>query len=164
MAEEIFKHWKKYAEKEEENNYRFIRSLKFKNQKKVDSLAENLHKKAFNKIDCLDCGNCCKTSKPLIEEDDIKEISEFLNISRNQVISDYLEKDSDGDWTINILPCPFLNEADNKCKIYSARPKDCREFPHTNKKGFASRSFMHSANTIECPAVYYIVEQMKGLI
>jgi Fe-S-cluster containining protein len=63
----------------------------------------------------------------------------------------------------NALPCPFLGE-ENKCKIYNARPKDCREFPHTNKPYFASRSFMHSSNTVVCPAVYYIIEKMKSHI
>ena len=164
MTEEILSKWKKNSEKDEERNFLFIRSLKMKDPNKVDSLAKNLHKKAFNKIDCLSCGNCCKVSRPLITEEDVQNLSEHLNISRTKMINDYLEKDEDNDWMFNSLPCPFLNQKDNKCKVYSSRPKDCQEFPHTNKNGFSSRSNMHSANSVTCPATYYIVEQMKELI
>lgn len=161
---EIISKWKKYAKMDEERNFFFIRSLKFKDFERVESLAKNLHKEAFDKIDCLSCGNCCKVSKPLIIEEDIIALAKFLGIPRSKFITDYLEMDEDNDWSFNSLPCPFLNLEDNKCTVYPSRPKDCQEFPHTNKNGFASRSYMHSANTIVCPATYYIVENMKNHI
>ena len=33
------------------------------------------------------------------------------------------------------LPCPFLAE-DGRCTVYEVRPRDCAEYPHTQKKGF----------------------------
>ncbi len=33
-------------------------------------------------------------------------------------------------------PCPFLGD-DNYCSVYEARPKACREYPHTDRKNGA---------------------------
>jgi len=162
--EEIIKNWKKNAEKDHEKNFLYIRSLKFKDYDEVDRIAKEVHDEAFEKIDCLKCGNCCRSLKPILLEEDIERISTYLNISNAEMVDTYLEKDTDGDWRVNTLPCPFFNEENNKCKIYPVRPKDCAEYPHTNKKGFASRSHSHSWNTIDCPAVFYIVEEMKNRI
>lgn len=57
-------------------------------------------------------------------------------------------------------PCPFLGE-DDRCTIYDVRPEDCRHFPHTDKKHFTQRVYQHASNTQVCPAVYYIVEEMR---
>ena len=111
----------------------------------------------------MKCGNCCKTSSPIIYENDIERIANFLDATPEQIQDKYLKVDEDGDWVLNTLPCPFLKE-DNHCQIYEARPTDCQEFPHTHKDDFASRSYQHSTNTITCPAVYYVVENMKDAV
>ena len=161
--DKLMKTWKAKAEKNEEQNFMYIRSLKMKSSGKVDRTAKALHNEAFEKIDCLQCGNCCKTTKPIILDSDISRIAKFLKISKQEVKDKYLEQDEDNDLFFNALPCHFLND-DNICQIYDARPKDCQEFPHTNKKDFASRSYMHSENTVICPAVFYIVEKMKRIV
>lgn len=159
--EEILKDWEKNASKKEDRNFDYIRSLKMKDPDKVDELAKRLHEEAFSKIDCLKCGNCCKNSKPLLTQEDIAKIGENLQMTEKEVKTKYLEEDKG--WIMNSLPCPFLN-TDNSCRIYSFRPKDCQEFPHTNKKGFSSRSYQHSLNTTICPASYYIVERMQKIM
>jgi len=161
--EKIIKSWKANAAKNEEDNFWFIKSLKMEDPDIVDSIAKELHEEAFKKIDCLKCGNCCKISKPLLLKEDITRIADFLKISEVVLKEKYLEKNEWDEWTMNTLPCPFL-ATDNSCKIYAVRPKDCQEFPHTNKDGFASRSYGHSANTVVCPAVFYIVENMQDRI
>ncbi len=72
--------------------------------------------------------------------------------------------EKDDRWITNTKPCPFLNIENNKCSIYEVRPKVCKEFPHTQKSGFATRKYVHSANTEVCPATYYILEEMKFLL
>jgi len=151
------------ATKNEDRNFLYLRSLKLKNPSKVDKIAKKLHEEAFNKIDCLKCGNCCKTSKPVLLDEDISRIAEFLKLPIEEIENKYLELDDDKDWTFNSLPCPFLAN-DNSCKIYTVRPKDCQEFPHTNKKGFSHRSYQHSWNTVVCPATYYIVTEMEKVM
>jgi len=144
--EKIISDWKNNSVKDEEKNYLYIRSLKMKDSSKVDRVAKDLHEEAFKKIDCLKCGNCCKTIKPILKKTDIKNISNHLDIPIKALKTNYLDLDEDGDWTFNALPCPFLGD-NNVCEIYESRPKACRKFPHTSKSGFAFRSYQHSYNT-----------------
>ena len=53
--------WKENAEKRDEKNYLFLRSLKMRSFKKVDRIALKLHQEAFNIVDCTKCANCCRT-------------------------------------------------------------------------------------------------------
>ena len=162
--EDIFESWKLNSKNKENENYQFIRSLKMRDSKKIDRLASKVHNEIFNKIDCLDCGNCCRNSRPVLNQDDIEQIAEFLKISIREVKNKFLKMDEEKDWVTNDTPCPFLNGSDNKCTIYEHRPTDCREFPHTNKKDFSSRSYQTSYNTTLCPATYEIVERLKSII
>ncbi len=72
-----------------------------------------------------------------------------------------LATDVEGDHKFCQQPCPFLG-TDDRCRIYSVRPTDCREYPHTNKKWFTSRTMAHASNALICPAVFWIVEQMRS--
>ena len=161
--EEIIKDWRENAEKKEEETFYFIRSLKMLDSNKVDKNAKRLHEEAFTKIDCLSCGNCCKSIKPLITEKDKEKISAYMKLSIEEIELKYLELDSDNEWTVNNSPCPFLSE-NNECSIYEFRPEACRSFPHTHKDGFARRSYQHTFNTIHCPITYYIVEELKKVM
>ena len=105
-------------------------------------------------IDCTQCANCCKTISPQVNKADIKRISAFLEIAETEFIEKYLKLDENEKHEMNALPCPFLK--DDKCSIYEVRPKDCRDFPHTDKKEFTTRRYLHTANTKACPAVFPI--------
>jgi len=162
--EDIIKDWQRNATKNEDRNFRFLTNLKHKrNQKRIDATAKDLHNEAFEKIDCLQCGNCCKTSSPLIDANDLKRISKVLNMSEEAFTKQYLEIDNWGELKMKALPCPFFG-SDNACTIYEHRPKDCVGFPHTDKPQFTSRRYMHTNNTIDCPAVFYIVEQLRKIL
>jgi hypothetical protein len=41
------------------------------------------------------------------------------------------------------------------------RTEKCRGYPFTDKPDFASSTFTHANNAVVCPAVFYLVEQMK---
>ena len=41
----------------------------------VDRKIHQLHHQAFEKIDCLKCANCCKTTGPLFTQKDISSIA-----------------------------------------------------------------------------------------
>ena len=41
----------------------------------IDAKIHPLHEQAFERIDCLDCANCCKTTGPLFTQADIGRIS-----------------------------------------------------------------------------------------
>ena len=78
----------------------------------------------------------------------------------DEFIDKYLVADEESRHTFRQKPCPLLGE-DNRCTIYSVRPTDCREYPHTNKEGFVFRTMGHANNALNCPVVFWIVEQMR---
>jgi len=58
------------------------------------------------------------------------------------------------------VPRPFLGD-DNKCNIYDVRPEKCRVYPFTDKPDFGFSTSNHTITAVVCPAVFYLVEQMK---
>lgn len=153
--------WRQNAEKRDDANYRFLRSLKMRPPKKVDRIALQLHQEAFSVVDCKKCANCCRTLHPIVSKEDITRISGHLGMAQEQFIADYLEQDEDqGTYRIKKSPCPFLGE-DNLCKIYDVRPEKCRGYPFTDKPDFVFMTMTHANNAVTCPAVFYLVEQMK---
>lgn len=157
----LLRDWRKNAARKEESNFRFLRSLKMvPNPDRVDALARELHDDAFARIDCVRCANCCKTMQPGFTAEDIARIAGYLGMNPEEFVAAYLEVNEWGERQTRTTPCPFLG-TDDHCGIYEVRPKSCREFPHTDKEGFASRSYQHTANTVTCPAVYHIVEGLR---
>lgn len=150
----------KLAKGKHNANKMFFTKLKKKPPKQLDYLMQELHEEEFEKTDCLECANCCKTSGPLFTNRDIERISKFLKLKPQQFIKAYLRIDEDNDYVLQSVPCAFL-EVDNYCSIYDARPKACREFPHTNRKKFQQISHLTLKNVSICPAAYNIVEKMK---
>ncbi len=72
----------------------------------------------------------------------------------------YLHMDEDSHWVFNEAPCAFLGD-DNYCSIYDVRPKACREYPHTDRKNMMQVLDLAYENTMVCPAVAEMVENMK---
>ena len=124
---------------------------------------QELHHEEFERTDCLECANCCKTTGPLFTKADIERISKFFRQKPQAFIDDYLRIDKENDYVFQSLPCPFLG-ADNYCSIYDVRPKACREFPHTDRKKFQQISNLTLKNVAICPAAFNIVEAMKAKI
>lgn len=133
--------------------------LKKKRPKNLDTVFEELHSKAFQKIDCLSCANCCKTTSPIFRDVDIKRISKYLRVNEMPFISNYLRMDEDRDYVLKTSPCQFL-ASDNTCEIYDVRPLACREYPHTNRKNMFQIMELTIKNTEICPAVAQIVAQI----
>lgn len=148
------------AKRRYKENEKFFALLKRSRRRDLDDKVDRFHEEAFKKIDCLDCANCCKSISPTFEPTDIKRLSKFLNLKTNVFIETYLEMDEDGDFVHHGAPCPFLLP-DNKCRVYEARPEACRGYPHTNEKKIRSIADITLQNTMYCPAVFDITEQLK---
>ena len=151
------------AAAERQSHQALFKKLKRKPPKNLDYIMEALHEETFDRINCLDCANCCKTTSPIFTNRDIKRISKFLKLKSRQFEDQYLKKDEDGDMVLQSSPCPFLFE-DNKCMIYEVRPKACAEYPHTNRKNFHQITDLTLKNVSICPAAFEIVEKMKNKI
>lgn len=125
----------KLAKDKNKENKVFFTKLKNKPPKQLDYLMQDLHVEEFKRTDCLECGNCCKTTGPLFTEKDIQRISKYFRLKPQQFIEQYLRIDEENDYVLQNVPCTFLG-TDNYCSIYEIRPKACREFPHTDRKKF----------------------------
>ncbi len=158
MAEDILKNWEK---KSEENQKKYKQYLQRANKNKVLKALPDLHEEAFEKIDCLQCANCCKNYSPRFKTPDIKRISRHLKMRESEFIEKYLVVDEDGDFVANAKPCPFLG-SDNYCSIYDERPSDCRRFPYTDEDVFIKRKELTLKNSTFCPITYYVLEKLLG--
>lgn len=161
--DEVLKQLPRRAAEKHSENKKFFARLKKKVPKNLDYLMQELHEAEFQKTDCLQCANCCKTTGPLFTNADIDRIAKHLRLKQQQFIDTYLRVDEDHDYVLQQLPCHFLG-GDNYCSIYNVRPKACREFPHTNRKKFHQISNLTLKNVAVCPAAFTIVEAMKKRI
>ena len=141
-------------------NEAFYRKLKLKTPKNLDALFHEAHEEAFEKIDCLTCANCCKTTSPIFYERDIERAAKACKLKPGQFIDKYLKIDEDKDYVLKQSPCAFL-DSENYCMIYNDRPNACREYPHTNRKKMQQILDLTFKNTLVCPAVLMMTEKIK---
>ena len=139
-----------------EADFKQYHKKNLKQLKKMDCEIHQLHDTYTEKIDCLQCGNCCRTLGPRITDNDIRKMAKGLNISPSQVLDTYLRIDEDGDYVFIKMPCPFLMP-DNYCIIYENRPKACREYPHTDRKKFYQVYKLSIKNAYTCPIAYEVL-------
>jgi len=149
---------------EAQNRYRankaFLEKLRRKKPGDLDDVVHELHEEIFENIDCLSCANCCKTTSPIIIDRDVERMAKHFRMKPAAFIEKYLQTDEDGDYVYRETPCPFLMP-DNYCMIYELRPRACREFPHTDRRRFHQILKLTARNTLVCPAVLEIVEELK---
>ncbi|MDC1385211.1 YkgJ family cysteine cluster protein [Crocinitomicaceae bacterium] len=136
--------------------------LKRRRPKYLDNVFHEAHDNAFEKIDCLSCGNCCKTklkTRHLHTKEGLVVYFPRTKLKLLMANKKYLKKDEDGDWVLKGSPCTFLGE-DNSCFIYDVRPQACREYPHTNRKKMHQVLDLTRINIEICPAVSNVVRQV----
>ena len=152
--------WEKRSE-EHQKQYKYL--LDKGDKKKLLKKLPDLHEAAFEKVDCLQCANCCKNYSPRFKMPDIKRISKPMRMKETEFIDTYLTMDKEGDYVTKTSPCPFLG-ADNYCSVYEARPNACREYPHTDQRKIHT-IYKETLNNIAiCPAVFEIVEKLKNVL
>jgi Fe-S-cluster containining protein len=148
MSEELLRAWEK---KSGDRQKLYKNYLHRADKNTVLKAIPELHEEAFSKIDCLQCGNCCKGYSPRLKTPDIKRIAKYT----------YLIVDKEGDYVMRTAPCPFLGE-DNYCSIYEVRPSDCARFPYTNEDVLLKRQPLTLKNSSFCPIVYYVLEKLMA--
>lgn len=85
------------------------------------------------KFSCTQCGNCCRNHGEYafvyLMPSEVRAIARFLGLPRREFLQSYCQE-KDGAVTIRTdsPACPFLKE-DNRCAIYSVRPKQCATWP-----------------------------------
>ena len=152
----LLNNWEKRSADHQKQYRRFLQRVD-KNQ--VLKQLPALHEEAFSKIDCLQCANCCKNYSPRFKTPDIKRISKHLKMKESELIEKYLIVDEEGDFVVNVKPCPFLG-ADNHCSIYDQRPSDCQRFPYSDEDVFIKRQQLTLKNSSFCPITYFVLEKL----
>lgn len=152
--------YKNLALQRQKEHKKFLENLKKKPPKNLDYVVQKTHEEVFEKIDCLQCAHCCKTTGPLFTDKDIERIAKHLRMKPVDFEIRFLRVDEDQDKVLKNLPCLFLNE-DHTCNIYEVRPKACREYPHTDRKKIYQINSIMLKNTVICPAAYTFVEKMQ---
>lgn len=150
----------KKAQALKKDNQAFFRKLDRKPPKNLDALFHDAHTAVFEKTDCLSCANCCKTTSPIFYQRDIERAAKALRLKPGDFIQQYLFMDEDGDFVLLKAPCPFLDDK-NYCSIYDDRPAACREYPHTDRKKMHQILQLTCRNTLVCPAVLKITEDVR---
>jgi len=151
----------KKGEKHKKENTVLAKKLKKSKPKSLDNIVHGLHDEVFDRIDCLECGNCCKTTSPAIHDKDVERLSKHLKIKPTKLIEQYLHLDNEGDYVFKSAPCPFLGH-DNYCFVYESRPLACREYPLTNRKRFYQMLDLSVKNTEICPGVVEVFEGLRN--
>lgn len=163
MINDEYKKLLEKAEKEYEINRGFLMDLKKMRAKNLDREINALHDRAFEEIDCLQCGNCCRCLGPRFQEKDIKKLAKRFKMRPVAFEKKYLTVDEDEDWVFKEMPCPFIAD-DNYCLYYEDRPKACMDYPYTQKTRL--RTFLKPTleNSLTCPAVYLIFKWLKEIV
>lgn len=149
--------WQKQAE---ENQKAYKRMLEKGDKNKILKALPQLHEEAFEKIDCLQCANCCKNYSPRFKNPDIKRIAKVLRMKEGEFVSKYLVLDKDDDYVLKQTPCPFLAE-DNTCNIYEDRPSDCERYPYTDEDVIIKRIPLTLKNSTVCPITHHVLERLR---
>ena len=97
------------AKKKENENFKFRTFLKcHADEKELDWQFLHLHKELFADYDCSKCRNCCKMYKGSIPVEDIDRDAQYLEITPEQFIDTYLEKEEYGiNYQTKHKPCDF---------------------------------------------------------
>jgi len=155
--------YRRLIEKVEGNmrHYRvLLNGLSRRRPSDLDTVFREATREAFDEIDCLQCANCCVTTGPLLLERDIDRVARSLRKRPAELVEEMLHRDEDGDWVFRTLPCPFLDE-DNRCMIYSKRPKACREYPHTDSRNVHQLFQKTLRNALICPIVARVLQLIE---
>lgn len=155
------KKFRKKAQKKRPKLTKFLKKLNRIVPEDLPRLVEEEDKAVWEKIDCLECANCCKTMTPTYSREDIRRISAHFGMKPKEFKEKWLYKDDEsGDWMNTTTPCQFLDK-NNMCTIYEIRPLDCAEFPHHTKDPFDEYNDTYIQNVHRCPATFELVDRLR---
>lgn len=160
MSDGLLHNWQKKSGDRQKQYKQFLNRA---DKNKVLKALPDIHEEAFEKVDCLQCANCCKNYSPRFKTPDIKRIAKHLKMKEGDLINTYLVIDEEGDYVLQSKPCPFLG-ADNYCTIYEVRPSDCERFPYTDEDVILKRQPLTLKNSTFCPITYYVLEKLIATV
>ena len=154
---------RRYARRNEDQDYRFRAFLKGDvdlSYAEIDTVVRETTADVWSKIDCLTCGNCCRTLQIVVDDRDIRRLATRLGVTPRQFSEQFVGIAPDKTKHFLSTPCTFLG-ADNACSVYEDRPQACRDFPYLHEDHFAARTLMMIENTATCPIVFNVWHSLK---
>ncbi|TAE17675.1 MAG: YkgJ family cysteine cluster protein [Bacteroidetes bacterium] len=148
----------------QQENDAFVAKAKTWNSAELDALMFTLEAEITPQIDCLACGNCCKSLLINVEPDETLEPAKQLGISTAVFEEQFVEKGSSGQMLLNTIPCHFLQAETNACKIYETRFSGCRQFPALDVPNLQQRFFTVFMHYGRCPIIFNVMEAMKKVV
>jgi len=152
------------AQRLEEQNYKFRTFLKNRaDDDELDAQFLELHNELFAGYDCCKCANCCKAYRIILDNDDVKRIAAFLEMTESDFAAEYLidaETDDEKPCKFKAKPCSFLN-SDGRCRIQSCKPGVCTGFPYTDQPDRLSSMYGVIEHAEVCPVLFEIIERLK---
>lgn len=141
----------------ENDHFQFY--LRQVDSQEIDKAVFQLAEIISPKINCTDCGNCCKSLMVNIDEAEANHLAQHLGKSRDDFDEAYISKGESGRMVINSIPCHFLE--DNSCSVYEHRFAGCREFPALHVPDFNKRLFTTYMHYDRCPIIFNVMENLK---
>jgi Fe-S-cluster containining protein len=153
------------AEKEDENwSFRaWLKSRYGFDDERLMRVVSKLAEDVSAQIDCTECANCCRQLDTYLNDRDVERLAGALGMTVSAFRTEYLQSDlepGDKSWCLP-APCPLLEG--KLCRVYAARPDECRAYPHL-QADFVSHSIGRIQATFVCPIVYNVVEGMKDVL
>ena len=148
------------AEEIQDENWAFrawIKSNFDLDEEQLMSVVQWLAEDVTAQIACTTCANCCQVLSPALDQEDMQRLARALDLDVPSLQTMYLRQGEAGKWELP-APCPLLD--DKLCRVYDARPKPCREYPHLHSD-FRAHSIARIHDTFICPIVFNVVEGMK---
>ena len=148
------------AEELDDENWAFRASIKARFDPDDELLMSEVCRLAddiTSQIDCTACANCCRVLAPPVDRGEMQQLAQALGMSTSSLQQTYLRQEDPGRWELP-APCPLLDG--NLCRVYDARPRACREYPHLHND-FRAHSMARIKDASICPIVFNVIEKMK---
>lgn len=139
----------------------FLKKLEKKRPPLAKKAMKEAEQHAWSKVNCQQCGNCCKTMTPTWKKSEIKRVAQHFGMSYKEFFDKWLYvEESTGDICNQTTPCQFFDLKNGLCTIYELRPHDCATFPHIYRKDFFDQMEVYTGNLHRCPATLVAMEHL----
>lgn len=116
------------------------------------------HEQVKPQVDCLACGNCCRSLMINLEDADIVRLAHRKGMADADFRTRYVEQGTHLQ-VMSCVPCHFLEE--KFCTVYTDRPEACRGFPYLDVPGFKGRMTATLGYYAVCPIIFNVIEELK---
>lgn len=154
----------RYSRHNENEDYSFRAFLKGNirlSVKELDAAVRDTTQEVWAQIDCLSCGNCCRSLQIVVDDADIRRLATRLGMTAREFSRKYVAVgEGRTKYFRDSPPCPFLGEG-NACTVYEDRPQACRDYPYLHESNIATRSLMMIESCSTCPIVFNVWQRLK---